>query len=442
MDGITRWADYPSYKKQLDTELSRAAEGFVRIGYLLKAARDTDILEGSGYSSVTEFAQAEYGLDKTQVSRFIRINDRFAEGGCSDKLESRYQGFGYAKLTLMLQLPDALNEALSPAYSKADIQALKDEVDEERAVTDIERMLENEPEATAALETDLEKVLYQIGEHHPDIYRDIWAAWRQGLTEDDLQDILAPDGQKMYSEAIPGTGRLMLALTAGKDAGAVSLVNIRDGHREKYSWESLCRAFQKILIPGNTAEESWAATYHRQMPVAEADRTGRAKPKVVKASENTHRTNQASQEAPQKTADREDCQDSQIMQETADTAADTKGTSTAAGVQGSRMAAGVQTSLEEDVIPGQMGLENYDGIVPEGQHGALQEDPQRMDWLLRWRTAMESYKVLQSAMRQAGEHPVWHDIKTAYLAADQLAGDIHAAMEARETAGGIDGSYE
>ena len=76
---------YSQYKAELDNELAKTAEGFVRIGYLLKVARDTDILRESGYSTVTDFAKAEYGIDKTQVSRFIRINDKFSEGGYSDR---------------------------------------------------------------------------------------------------------------------------------------------------------------------------------------------------------------------------------------------------------------------------------------------------------------------------------------------------------------------
>ena len=74
---------YQEYKAELDGELQRTAEGFVRIGYLLKVARDTNILKESGYTNVTEFAKAEYGIDKTQVSRFIHINDKFAENGYS-----------------------------------------------------------------------------------------------------------------------------------------------------------------------------------------------------------------------------------------------------------------------------------------------------------------------------------------------------------------------
>ena len=45
MDVITYQKSYREYKAELDSELQKTAEGFVRIGYLLKVARATDVLE-------------------------------------------------------------------------------------------------------------------------------------------------------------------------------------------------------------------------------------------------------------------------------------------------------------------------------------------------------------------------------------------------------------
>lgn len=46
----------------------------------------------------------------------------------------------------MLSLPDELNEVLTPDLSKADVQAIKAEVDEEKKVSDIELYLEQQQE--------------------------------------------------------------------------------------------------------------------------------------------------------------------------------------------------------------------------------------------------------------------------------------------------------
>lgn len=258
---LTEYKTYQEYKAQLDAELSKTAEGFVRIGYLLKVARDTNILAESGYKTVAEFAQAEYQIDKTQVSRFIQINDRFSEGGYSDHLLPDYQGYGYAKLTLMLQLPETVTEALSPAYSKADIQAIKEEFDEEKKVTDIERILEK-PEADT--ESVITRVLYQLGEAEPELYIEIYDWLQQADRKiEDLKDIMAPAEDKTYSVRVPGIGRIMLMLSPSE----VRLVSSRTGIKQTSSWEELSESFPEVSE--GTAKEAWSKLYCQPYPEKE-----------------------------------------------------------------------------------------------------------------------------------------------------------------------------
>lgn len=48
---------YQAYKAAVDSEMQKSAESFVRIGYLLKLARDTDILKSTPYGSVNVYAR-------------------------------------------------------------------------------------------------------------------------------------------------------------------------------------------------------------------------------------------------------------------------------------------------------------------------------------------------------------------------------------------------
>ena len=195
MNDLTTITDYKGFKAALDTELNQTAESFVRIGYLLKQARDTNILAESGYKSVVDFAQAEYNIDKTQVSRFIHINDKFSEGGYSDHLLPQYQGFGYSKLTLMLALPDAVNEALTPDYSKSEINEIKQEVEKEEAITPLEVMME--PKTEMPQGTNLENFIYELGKENPLLFSEALCSI---LTVDAMKRAMAPDGEKMYSD--------------------------------------------------------------------------------------------------------------------------------------------------------------------------------------------------------------------------------------------------
>ena len=263
MEQLTVYQNYESFKAELDGELQKTAEGFVRIGYLLKVARDTNVLASSGYKTVTEFASAEYGLDKTQVSRFISINDRFSEGGYSDRLVDKYQGFGYAKLTIMLQIPEAITEEMSPNLSKADVQAIKEEVDEEKKVSDIEVMME---EREAAEITFAQEILYWLMKEDRKLYAKCWdASKRWGIDQRTVKELLAPSGEKIYSVRIPGRGREMLFLDDSKEEATTT--NTRSGEKARFTWEELAVAAQRwISDRGLTWAESWSWTYAEECP--------------------------------------------------------------------------------------------------------------------------------------------------------------------------------
>lgn len=223
---------YEEYKKEVDSELTKTAESFIRIGYLLKIARDTDILEDSPYDNVNEFAKKEYDIDKTIVSKWIRINDRFSEGGYSDVLQDKYKGFGYSKLAIMLQLPDSINEEISANYSKSEIQAIKDELDDENRISDIEVCIEGERPEQEVLDSNLSKVIYQLLEENKALYEKLWIAFDNKWGIKQIIEILAPAGEAYFSVRIQGISRFGLTIKQGYDK--VSLINIRSGEKEKY----------------------------------------------------------------------------------------------------------------------------------------------------------------------------------------------------------------
>ena len=266
MEQVIEYRSYQEYKQELDTELKKTAEGFVRIGYLLKVARDTSILAESQYDNVVDFARAEYGIDKTQVSRFIHINDKFSKGGYAPELKEEYQGFGYAKLSIMLSLPDSVNEELTPDFSKAEIKQIKDVVDEEKKTTDIEVMLERKDEVQQTLDNNLEKVVFQLGKDNPKIYKELWeAVKKESETGKYFIRHLIPNGKAVYTVRIPGTGSHMLAIT--EESEDVKLLNLRDASQnEKYNKEDVEKAFGKIFFNTGTWKESWEKEYGEILP--------------------------------------------------------------------------------------------------------------------------------------------------------------------------------
>lgn len=117
--------EYQDYKERIRKELSNVANGFVVIGYYLKKVRDSKAYEQDGYKSIAEYAQKEYGISQSTTSRFIKINDKYSEGGYSLEMQEQYKGLGSSRLTEMLTLPVEDHELITSETKIADIRALK-----------------------------------------------------------------------------------------------------------------------------------------------------------------------------------------------------------------------------------------------------------------------------------------------------------------------------
>ena len=210
---VLKFAGYTEFEQAADQTAIKIKEGFMEMGYILKIARDTNILAGSGYTSVEEFAQRRYDLDKGTVSRYIRIVERFSEGGNSHILKENYKKMGFAKLSLMLHMPDAIAEELMESLSKSEVMAIKEELEAESVISDIELAIEKAEEQEAQEQapqipvppedaTMLQRAVYQFGKEHPEIYAKIW----QAVADADFQiipEILAPQGDAVLMVRIP-----------------------------------------------------------------------------------------------------------------------------------------------------------------------------------------------------------------------------------------------
>lgn len=262
MNEVLYTKTFNEWQQELDTELVKSAESFVKIGYLLKVARDTDILVNSGYGNVVEFAKARYGLDKTQVSRFIHINDRFSEGGNSAELQDRYKGMGYAKLTIMLQLPDEINEEISTDFSKSEIEDIKKEIDEENKISDIEVWMEGTQEE-AEKYNELGQVMYQLLHDMPELFIKIA---QSSIETEELMNVLAPSGEMIYSVRIPGTGRLMLSIKV--NTGRITITNVRSMEKTEWNIEDLADLVVNILSRADTENpaKAWTNIYEEEYP--------------------------------------------------------------------------------------------------------------------------------------------------------------------------------
>lgn len=236
---LQAFASYADFKEKLDDNFKRQANDFVAAGYMLKVARDTDILKESGYKTVAEFAKAEYGFSKDIVSRYIAINDRFSENGYSMTLANKYTEFGFTKLAEMLSIPEEIADELSPEMTRTQIQEVKKEVKAEQAVSDIEVMCETkEKEFT----DNLEAFIYYYLEDKEEVFKEL----AKCTSIKALFEILAPAEDNILTARIPGKGRYMLhLLNSEKD---ITLISVRTREKKDRGAEELQKLIASMVF--------------------------------------------------------------------------------------------------------------------------------------------------------------------------------------------------
>lgn len=260
MEEVKVTVTYAEFKETLDREIIATENGFVKIGYLLKIARDTNILHESGYKSMAEFAMAEYHLDDSATSRFIAINDRYSENGYSDQLQERYRGYGVSKLSEMLTLPEQIVEAIPLETTRAEIRSIKKEVAEESKITDLEVMMEPQQEETSLLKMAVKqyfhdnrkqfvKVSQVIGKK---VYDDFVAR---------MMEVLAPSGMAVLMPRVSGVGKLMVTIK-GKSQNWI-VQNIRTMEKEDCSWVDVLYAVNEVYkgISMDDPKAAWEQVY-------------------------------------------------------------------------------------------------------------------------------------------------------------------------------------
>lgn len=245
MEELRSIENYEQFKQALDTELANQAAGFVRTGYLLKNARDTDILAASGYSTVAEFAKAEYGLSKDIVSRYIAINDRYSEGGYSDRLQDKYEGYGVAKLQDMLTLPIEVVDLISPEMTRKEIAEVKAEVREEEAISPVEVAIEGEDVQQADMDLS-QKAIFQYAKDNPEIFKKL-LKWKEAGDSEELESILAPSGIAVLASRPQGIGKVF---TSFKGEGQpVDILAVRSNEKQTLSMDDYAVKVREVFAP-------------------------------------------------------------------------------------------------------------------------------------------------------------------------------------------------
>lgn len=118
--------DYIQSKNEIKQELGGIAKSFVRIGWQLTRINKSEAYKHDGYSTIAEFAKAEYGMNPSGVSRFMKVYEKYSVPGDTPELQEQYKDFEFGKLVEMFQLPEEDQQIFRPKDKREDIRELKD----------------------------------------------------------------------------------------------------------------------------------------------------------------------------------------------------------------------------------------------------------------------------------------------------------------------------
>ena len=338
---LTEKKTYKEFKAELDKEMLVAANSFCRIGYLLRIARDTTILHESGYANINDFAKSEYNLSKDMVSRYIRINEKYSEGGYGEQIAAAYKDYGVAKLAEMITLPDVIADNIPPKMTKGQIQNIRREVRDEEKITDIEVALETPEKPAEEFENIFEQWMYEYFKQDNETFKTAAELlkkysgnpmYSEKEFAEKFSDVLSPTGVDMLSARIKGTGKLILSIN-GIDEPPV-LINVRTGEAQATTWQQLTDAFKFVY----------------EMCIEDVEIEQNVDKGEQDVIENEHKAVSENQHIEQK----DDISSNAILQESVNT------------VSGNDFDS-MNPPEESDIVEGQYEIHNYPETLPEDE---------------------------------------------------------------------------
>ena len=279
MGRLTAFQGYTEYRDAVAKALVSAEEDFVYIGYLLRRAKENPvIMAGSPYENYKDFAKGEFNLDESMVSRFIGINEKYADGA---ELLPQYRGFGVSKLGEMLSLPPMIAEQLTPDTTREEIRGIKADIKENEKVTPIERYAER-----AQLSDEDGNEIYRFFVDYFKTHKDEWLQLRGWLDDlnnaETVSDVLFPNGEGIIRANIKGEGSCMIK-SRGTDED-LTITYFADGRKEMITWNDLMDAIYDAgsrESDNEFTEELWESLYGKKIAPAQ---------KATPTEENSHLT--------------------------------------------------------------------------------------------------------------------------------------------------------
>ena len=246
--------DYIQCKTEIKENLTGIVKSFVKIGWQLTRINASKAYTLDGYSSITEFAKAEYDMNPDGVSRFMNVYERYSVPGDTPELQEQYKDFKFAQLSEMLQLTEEDQLLITPDTKRADIRELKK----------FNKENEHNPEQLLNWKTGednkIHETIFEFFKSSRRILNDLFGsdAYRAGNIGQ-MVDIVNPSGTKSYRK------NTVFLMMYGLDKG-IMVKQIPKG-TENMTWSEFFSITQELFGKKATGSRTWEAYFEPESPV-------------------------------------------------------------------------------------------------------------------------------------------------------------------------------
>lgn len=236
--------DYIQSKEEIKKDLGGIVKGFVRVGWHLARINATEAYKMDGYKSLAEFAKAEYDMNPSGVTRFMKVYEKYSIPGDTPELQEKYKDFNFSQLTEMMQISDEAHEMFEP-------EAKRDSI---REYQKFEKENENNPENLMNWmkepEDLLGKTILEFFRNNKEILNTLFGsdAYRNGDMKA-MVEIVNQGGNRHYRH------KTMFLMMYSLEKGL--MVSEFGKQPEDMSWEKFFAITQEIFGEAAAGDRTW-----------------------------------------------------------------------------------------------------------------------------------------------------------------------------------------
>lgn len=191
--------EYIKSKNDIKNNLGGIVKSFVRIGWQLTRIDQSGAYKNDGYSSINEFAAAEYGMNRSGVSRFMKVYKTYSVDGNTPELKEQYRDFNFSQLIELTQIQETDRQMFTPEVKREDIREFQRF--EKENETDPMQLLD-----WKSAKSPEEKLKATIQEFFRENREILNAVYSSDMEPKDLAEMISPSGSRSYRK---GTVYLM-----------------------------------------------------------------------------------------------------------------------------------------------------------------------------------------------------------------------------------------